>query len=140
MIRHYHNDTDLTWSESFVKRRDLCWELWQFIKCDLVSEAEPVVCIRDSCCQCGWHIYCKLLYHSVWTSKHDQISYNIITFYDQILLVTHYESCMKYSKEKIDVIRKCNTMYLVLYLICDYLFAQKQILILFNIIGLLLRC
>ena len=41
MIRHYINKIDLTWSESFVKRGDLYWKLWQFLKFDLVSEAEP---------------------------------------------------------------------------------------------------
>lgn len=31
---------DLNWLDYFVKTEDLCWELWPFLKFDLVSEAE----------------------------------------------------------------------------------------------------
>ena len=84
---HYINKTDLTWLERFVKSGDLCWELWQFLTFDLVSEAVPVVWGIAAVSVQGTS---KLLHPSVWTSKHDQISNNIITFYAQMLLAIHY--------------------------------------------------
>lgn len=47
-IQQYINETELNWSEGFVKKGGrgggggrVCWELWAFLKCDLTSEAVP---------------------------------------------------------------------------------------------------
>lgn len=46
-IQQYISETELNWSEGFVKKGGRGgggrgrWELWAFLKCDLTSEAVP---------------------------------------------------------------------------------------------------